>query len=79
MDEACRSQFSGRVTHALSHKSEASWRTGGGTRTHCSLLLSAKRLRAYGRKINHQTYYTTKSLPNLTAFSTSNYSKNATR
>ena len=48
----------------------------GGAHAYCSLLppeFSAKRLRAYGRraysrKINHQLYYTTKSLPNLTAY-----------
>jgi len=48
----------------------------GGARAYCSLLppeFSAKRLRSYGRKINHQPYYTTKSLPNLTTYQTTDW------
>ena len=57
-------------------------REGGEARAYCSLLspgFSVKRLRAYGRKINHQIYCTAKSLPNLTTFSTSNYPENTIR
>ena len=57
---------------------------GGGGRhvraaPYTPLKFSVEGLRAYGCKINYQIYYTTKSLPNLTTFPTSNYFKNNTR
>jgi len=46
-------------------------------RARCSLY--PPKFSVKGHKINYQTYYTTKSRPNLTTFPTSNHFKNNTR
>lgn len=71
-------EFSSEPREVLSHKSD-SRRKGGEARARCSLYPQKFLSRACGRKINYQTYYTTKSLPDLTIFLMSNYFKSNIR